>query len=583
MFKLKKMGSFLIAVVMLVAMCAISPVMAAETDKVMFIDFTDTSADLLPMTDPDKNAGGRIDKKTDVCYGAAKQSGLWYVSGSKSSLSTYSVAESNMDLDKLAECDFFVIRFYSTFESDQFSFVIKSDAATKPYLTKVINITKSGWQEVAVPVSEIEASLPNKDITGISTFCMYKGAYSATSFVPKNHIYFDSMWFEKRKNNVVADADNDTLTLTKKDNSATVSINSDTVYGDSSSSFQWVNPEKAGSIQSVDLSTIGLSDPKAYTTLTFRMYSDAADIINLLVYYTNTSGTSKYVREPYTFSEEAGNIGKWVEVTLDLTCMDTKDVNLTTAASKLDNIRLNRGSWTTASTYNNNVYIDKIWFGEVEDINTIFNYKTSAYKDATDVGVYDTVTLEFEDYLSETIACDAVTVKRDGNVVTEFDAWADRNFLCVKTNSAMAFDSTYEITVTPALKDQRGYALSGNRTISFRTALPYLATEGVKLVDSNGKEIKALPASGTAVSASAEIVNGSEKDEKYVTVLVMYDSHGKMLGVSVSEPTDFVANMTVPHIIAAPGTVVEDTASIKGFLWNSLGTLVPYGAAAEIK
>ena len=63
----------------------------------------------------------------------------------------------------------------------------------------------------------------------------------------------------------------------------------------------------------------------------------------------------------------------------------------------------------------------------------------------------------------------------------------------------------------------------------------------------------------------------------------MYDSHGKMLGVKVSDPTPFVANMTVPHTVVAPGTVPADTASIKGFLWNGLGTLVPCGAAAEIK
>lgn len=191
---------------------------------------------------------------------------------------------------------------------------------------------------------------------------------------------------------VIVDADNASLSLTGSNNKNKVSMNTTTVYEDSGKSIAWYNTGSGGSAKSVDLSSIGLSSPTAFASVTFRMYSDAADSINLLVYYTNTSGaTGKYVREPYTFSSEAGNVGKWVEVTLDLTDIDgSKHTNLTKAASKLESIQLNRGGWSTSSTYNNNVYIDKIWFSKMPIPDTIGIADTEKLLENTDAFIANT-------------------------------------------------------------------------------------------------------------------------------------------------------------------------------------------------
>ena len=570
MLKMKKTISALLAVVMMAALCAVSPAMA-ETTKVMFADFTDKTATSLPMHKTDeegaRNDADRIKPVTDIYYGDSGQSGIWSVSGSNSQLKNYYVTDSGMSLAAAAKCNVFVMRFYSSTDSDAFNVLFYKDSST--YKQVAVYVSKAGWQEVTIPVSAIEEKLAIEDF---SYFLLQKGGWGIdkTVFNQENKLYFDSMWFENRVYNVAADAD-EGVTLYHTDN-LNLKASTDVVYSDSSSSMCLSTTATSNrSIYSAELSTLNL-DSTMYDKVTYRLYSEQKDQVVLTLYYTNESGASKFKAQTYEFSEDASNIGKWVEVTIDISDFDYT----------VDKVGLNYNGWGTSHNGSNNLYIDKIWFGDVEDINGVFSYKQSAYDGAENVGVFDAIALEFDAPPAAAIACDAVEVTRDGNIVTEFDAWSDENMLYVKTDAAMAFDSEYEITVTSALNDQRGYTLDAKTIISFKTASAYLAIDSIELVDTNGDKLSAVPAADTAVSAVAEIINGSDEKASFVAIIAMYDSTGRLVKVSVSNPTEFNANMAVSHELKASDTVTSDTASVRGFLWSGTDTMIPFAATEQI-
>ena len=568
MLKLKRIISVLLAVITAAGLCTAPCVMAAETQKVLFADFTSPEAETLPMHNPGApNDGGRMKKNTDIYYGDAVQSGRWAVTGSNSSLSNYDVAAAGIDLEAAAGCNIFVIRFYSSTDNDAFNVLFYDAEST--YYRYGLYVTKAGWQEAAIPVSAIEEDVAIVDIT---SFVLQKGGWGINSsvFNQQNVLCFDSMWFENRNYNTAMDADSPERGLAVTGASSTITRTSDFAYSDSAASWVWTtSATSARTIKTADFDTLNL-DSRQYGKATFRVYSEAYDEVVLLFYYTDGTGVQKYYRQTYYFTEDDGTVGKWIEI----------PVQLTDTGYSLDYIALNYNGWGTAHNVANRLYIDKIWLGETEDINASFGYVSSAYDGADDVGVFDAIALEFDDYLSGDVACDAVEVMRGGNPVTEFEAWSDKKTLYIKTDAAMAFDASYEITVTTALTSQIGRTLGKNQTIRFHTRAPYLAIDTVALVDAAGEELTQIPAVGSAVSATAEIVNGSEAAVRYVILLAMYDSEGTLLGVQMSGETEFEANMAVSHSITASGAVAENTASIRGFLWSGTGTMIPYGIAA---
>ena len=104
----------------------------------------------------------------------------------------------------------------------------------------------------------------------------------------------------------------------------------------------------------------------------------------------------------------------------------------------------------------------------------------------------------------------------------------------------------------------------------------------VEIVDLSGNKLTAIPEAGTGVTAISGIVNGSETPEAYVMAIAMYDIDGRLLSVKVCEPKTFDANMTVEHPISQNDTVVANTATIRGFLWDGLATMEPAKDAGEL-
>ena len=484
------------------------------------------------------------------------------MTGTNSALKQYSVS----DMSSYSGSNVFVIRVYSTTDTDAFNVLFYKDTT---YTQLKVEIKKSGWQELVIPVSDITTKFSLSEIT---SFVLNKGGWN-TQHNKSNVLYFDSMWFENRSYNTAVDADNPILQVTS--NGGTMGNSTTKVYPGSDSSISWyLNSNTSNrSLTSVNFSDINLDSTK-YNKVTLRLYSEQADKLNIALNYNNgIKDTNKYTL--YEFSEANNNIGKWVELEIDYS--DVKSYKFT-------NIMLNWNGWNQPHTATNNLYIDKIWFGDVEDKNTTFSFIGADVEGSQSVGVFDIIRLEFSDYLAENVECDAVTITRNGSAVTEFDVWADKNVLCIKTKDAMVFDSPYEITVTQKLKDQRGYTLYPAEVISFTTKLPYLAIDEVKITDMSGNKLSALPIGNTPIKAECNIMNGSESEEKFVLLLAMFDKDKKMVDVALSEEKTYPENGVVAAKIATLEEIVTDTniETIKAFLWSDLGRLIPY-KMTEIK
>lgn len=563
----RKIISVVLTFAMLLALCTAVYADAEASGKIIFADFTNAGAETLPMSNPNGNSGAKITKETEIFFGASGQSGRWRVTGSNGTPMKYTLTEAGIDVSEIAGCNMFVIRFYSTTAEDAFNALFYAGST---YRQIKVTVTKSGWQELAIPMSDITAKF---ELSELTAFTVQKGGWG-TVHNKENIIYFDSMWFERRSCNVAASADDSSLMMEKQNSSSgTLELSGDCVYGNSQKSIHWsFNSTNPRSIYTKSFDSINI-DSEKYNSVTFRMFSKEADSMVLLLYYKNDEGVEKYTSKIYNFTEEADNIGKWITVTLDISNI----------GYKLTKIGINYNGWGTSHTATNDLYIDKIWLGTSENINAVFNCTGSAYDGAKDVNVFDSVSIEFDAYLSGTVACDAVSVTRDGNAVTGFKAWTDKNKLFVKTNEAMRFESVYEITVTPALTDQRGYALAEeNNVITFTTAAPYLAFDSVKITDGNGNDVSAVPGEGAEVAAAAGIVNGSETGRKFTAVIAMYDEAGSLLSVKVGEPAEFPANMEFSKNVSAACTVAPGTAKVRGFLISDVFTLTPFGLPAEI-
>ncbi len=570
MLKLRKTISILVAVMMLAAMYAAVPTfaIAGTTNKVVVADFTNPDAEI-PFYNSASNATtpNQLYKSTEQCYGEAEQSGKWTVAGSSGVPGEHFIDE--VKRAALSETDTFVVRFYSSTSNDVFHLLfIHTDAKT--YIRHKITVTKQGWQEAVIPVSAITTKVP---VDKLGSLKLNKGKWdNLIEHNTNNVLYFDSMWFEKRVSNVAVDADDDNSQMTLVSaNHGSLTKDTATVYDGSTSSIKWNYSRTDAGTSRLNTKDLNI-EPAKYGKVTIRFYSEQTDQLVFLV--VSEGYKNNYKTATYGFSTAENNIGKWIEY----------EISVNDTTKPITQIAMVKGinAWGTNHNANNTIYIDKIWFGESEDINTTFSYIKSDYANAQNVGVFDIITFEFGDYLAEEVDCDAVEVTRDSNPVTEFKAWTDRNLLYVKTDDAMAFNSPYKIKVTQALTDQRGYTLYADEEISFTTKAPYLAIDEVKITDADGNKLSSVPAVGSTAKVSASIVNGSATSQSAVAIIAMYDKDGKLLKVSLSEPKNYDANMSVSAEISALCAVVDKTASIRGFLWDGLSKMLPLGLPEEI-
>lgn len=545
-------------------------------NQLLTVDFSNRNYESLPMnnTVDARNDNDRIRKNTEIYYGESGQSGLWTVTGSNSRLVNYYVSDAGLDVNKAAKQKNFVMRLYASTDNDAFGILFYNTAGK--YYHHPVTITKAGWQKIEIPLSLIETKIK---VSELSHIVMQKGGWgivhpnkvvNATDvpFNPQNALYFDRFWFETPLNSAVFDADDSSLAIVDKNGNCNDAKVTEVHFDESQSSLRWYHSGATiRSLQTVNLADVGIDSKKA-DKVTFRMYSESYDEIVLLAYYTDPAdGKQKYVHMVYYFGEDYDNVGKWVEAELDISGIKNFDI---------DFIGLTINGWGAVHNTENNIYFDKIWIGEKEELTPVFGYKASEFDKRDDVEIFDTISFKFDEHLAATVPCDGVIVKRDGNKVTEFKAWTERNQLFVKTDAAMKFDSSYEVTVTTALKDMFGANLEENKTVTFKTEKPYFAMDEVKLTDASGKALTALPAEGAQVKLSANVINGSDKDKSFVGIIAMYDGEGKLLKVYIGDKKTYDAGMVVQKAVEASGTVVENTAEISAFIWDGFDTMVPY-------
>ena len=472
--------------------------------------------------------------------------------------------------------------FYSSTASDAFNVLFyNAEGGTGTYYRYPLYVTKSGWQEVAIPVSDIAVKVPVKDI---KSFILQKGGWGISKdtengFNSQNKLYFDSMWFENRAVTFIDFTDTTSETLPMHNAAASndggrMKKDANIYYGDSRQSGLWSVTGSSSTLSAYNVpSSVDLDAAAKCDAFIIRFYASTAKDAFSVLFYAGENATGTYYRYPLYVTKSG-----WQEVAIPVS-----DIAAKVPVKDIKSFNLNKGGWgikkdeDNGFNAQNKLYFDSMWFESASDFNASFEYTASVYSNAEDVGVYDTITLEFSEAISGTIACDAVEVKKNGNAVTEFTAWADGERLCVKTDTAMAFNSSYEITVTPALESRRGYTLKDEITISFTTKSPYFAIDDIRLVDSEGNRLSKLPGPGTDVSATAEIINGSDENEETVLIIAMYDKDNRLVDVQIGDVQSHNANMAVPksYSISKKVTVTDDTASIRGFLWSALDTIIP--------
>ena len=209
----RKIISAVLTFAMLLALCTAVYADAEASGKIIFADFTNAGAETLPMSNPNGNSGAKITKETEIFFGASGQSGRWRVTGSNGTPMKYTLTEAGIDVSEIAGCNMFVIRFYSTTAEDAFNALFYAGST---YRQIKVTVTKSGWQELAIPMSDITAKF---ELSELTAFTVQKGGWG-TVHNKENVLFFDSMWFERRSCNVAASADDSSLMMEKQNSSS---------------------------------------------------------------------------------------------------------------------------------------------------------------------------------------------------------------------------------------------------------------------------------------------------------------------------------------------------------------------------
>ena len=584
MLKQNKLLSLIVAVSVILGLGVSLPV-NAEDSRVVLADFTTPAESTdMPMYNPEaRNDADKIIKDTEICYGVAQQSGRWAVTGSNSNLMYISVSDEIRN--NAANCDTFVIRFFSEKPNDKFTVLFgKSEEGvfgSGNYYNYNLTVTKAGWQEEEIPVSDIEARCP---ISEFRSFKIHKGGWEATNgnFNKENTIYFDSMWFKNSKLEFLdfttpAQAD---MPMHDANSNARGKIYVDTTirYGNAKQSGKWIVTSGVGLLKPYNLpSSFDLGAAASFDNFVIRVYSTEADDRFNVLFYTGEGGTGSYSQTAVT--TRAG----WQELIIPVSEIKEKLAKKGCTFEDIKSFKLDKGNWSVTPNYNSVLYFDTMWFENESDFDPTFTYVSSEYDNKSDVGVYDTITMDFNERLSSTVACDAVTIYRGETEVTEFLAWTEGKRLYIKTNEAMHFESQYWITVTESLFSSRGYTLNAGKTISFTTAAPYLAVDAVRLTDESGADVEEPPAAGETIRICANAINGSDNDRSFVAIIAMYDSEARLLAMSEFSPVTAIANMAVPSEISNSCVVAEGTTAIRGFVWDASDTITPLCKSAEIK
>ncbi len=223
-------------------------------------------------------------------------------------------------------------------------------------------------------------------------------------------------------------------------------------------------------------------------------------------------------------------------------------------------------SWPSGNHY---AYVDAMWFSKdaptaAELTVTETNYDTDGdgYVSA-DLGGGNTYVFETSSQVSKARAYGAVTVKKDGEILTDgytIDTASDK--LNIKFDEKLKYGSTYELTLGTNLCDLYGNCINAAKTVTLNVEPEFIISD-VNVNYNGGK-----------ASATAKIKINDGTDRNFV--LIVTSKNG-------DELKEMAATVKTT-VTAADGEITLNTDEISAaesdkltvMLWDGLDTLKPY-------
>ncbi len=223
-------------------------------------------------------------------------------------------------------------------------------------------------------------------------------------------------------------------------------------------------------------------------------------------------------------------------------------------------------SWPSGNHY---AYVDAMWFSkeapsaaELTVTETNYDADGDGYVSA-DLGGGNTFVFETSSQVSKARAYGAVTVKKDGEILTDgytIDTASDK--LNIKFDEKLKYGSTYELTLGTNLCDLYGNCINAAKTVTLNVESEFTISD-VNVNYNGGK-----------ASATAKIKINDGTDRNFV-LIVTSKNGDELKEIAVTAKTTVTAAdgekiLNTDEISAAEG----DELTI--MLWDGLDTLKPY-------
>lgn len=233
------------------------------------------------------------------------------------------------------------------------------------------------------------------------------------------------------------------------------------------------------------------------------------------------------------------------------------------AANKSTNGKLNFYIYdaTEETLYLDNLSVSELARPEVQEIGTVKSGNSLVLTFNTPI---------------EAIPEGLVVKDSTGNAVT--GGWtADATKSKWTFSGTLAIDS-YTVTVPKTVTSLDGVSPLEEKTASFTVAESVKdITASYKILDVNGAELTALPASGS-INITADVRNNSGAEKTPFIGVALYDAEGKLLRLAYSNETIPAIGKVINFKVSAEGA-----AKLKIFTWSDLTGLQPLAESKTIE
>ena len=222
-------------------------------------------------------------------------------------------------------------------------------------------------------------------------------------------------------------------------------------------------------------------------------------------------------------------------------------------------------SWPSGNHY---AYVDAMWFSKEAPTAADLTVTETNYADgdgyvSADLGGDNTFVFETSSQVSKARAYGAVTVKKDGEVLTDgytIDTASDK--LNIKFDEKLKYGSTYELTLGTDLCDLYGNCIETAKTVTLNVE-PEFTISDVKVNYNGGK-----------ASATAKIKINDGTDRSFV--LILTSKNGETLKEMAATAKTTVSTADGEKILNTDEISAAEGDELTIMLWDGLDTLKPY-------